>query len=71
MAKQISSIGGLSIALGLSFIAIGAFAAMTCTMSMPPQCGGLPAASPFLAIALILFIYAYYDRENDSENEGD
>jgi len=56
--------------VGILCLLIGLSAAMTCTMSDPPQCGGPIAASPFWIFAGISFYYAFFGRTKNSE-EGD
>jgi len=56
---------------GIIFIFFGLNVLMTCSLSMPPQCGTLMEASPCFSVSIICFILFFYLGRKDKSKLDD
>ena len=63
--SMVGNFRALLLLTGIIFIFFGLNVLMTCSLSMPPQCGTLIEASPCFSVSLICFILFFYLGRKD------
>ena len=69
--SMVGNFRALLLLTGIIFIFFGLNVLMTCSLSMPPQCGTLMEASPCFSVSIICFILFFYMGRKEKSKMDD